>query len=92
MSDVVSINSTAPKVEDDVNARTKAVCRGLRRLADKIENDAFGPIEYGLVALSLGLPGPPVFIGLADMRRDSAVGLLTMAAQNIITGNDLERT
>lgn len=85
---VVGIRPSTPVVEG-VDT-TKQVCRGLRRLAEKIENGDYGPVEYGVLGLSLAtVDRPPLFIGFADMRRDSAIGIMTMGAQALCV-DDLE--
>ena len=87
---VVGIRSTLPAPDNACS--TQKVARGLRKLAEKIENGELGSVEYGLVSLGLGaVDTPPMFFGLADMRRDSAIGLFLMGAQALAT-DDLERT
>lgn len=91
MSDtVVGIRANLPGV---ITApATEQVVSQLRLLADNIERDAYGPIEYGLICLSLASAGaPPSYFGLGDMRRDSAIGLLSMGASLLAVSIDLER-
>lgn len=85
----MSAQTRDQEVEGINVAKNKLIARQLRRFANELE-ETNAEVEYVILSISR-LDEVPSFAGAGDMRRDSAIGILSMGATYLSNGGDLER-